>query len=287
MTLVLNWYQSQGFQYSLSPGRLQGDHIDDFLFNKRLGFCEHYAASFVMLMRYVGIPARVVIGYQGGQSAPDGKSWEVRQLDAHAWSEIWLDGRWQRIDPTAAIAPARIEQGIQNSVWQQASVFKQQQFAWSNRIHIWSDFIAYQWQSKIAGYDQSKQINWLTQFGLSTPLRLGLFLLCAIVLLIVGILAYRTIRDYFAQPQYERILIRFNQQLHMDLQKLPSETHAAWLERLSIYLDQDLGRFLQQLATYDRQYRYAQAKSQISLSEVKLMLKKCSVELGNITKPLS
>jgi transglutaminase-like putative cysteine protease len=110
---VLNWYRKNNFVYTLTPGTLSGDRIDQFLFSSRKGFCEHYASSFVMLMRYAGIPARVVTGYQGGQFALDGESWEVRQLDAHAWSEVYLDGEWQRIDPTAMIAPQRIDSGMQ------------------------------------------------------------------------------------------------------------------------------------------------------------------------------
>ena len=85
---VLAWYRKNDFVYTLTPGTLGGDRTDQFLFSSRKGFCEHYAASFVMLMRYAGIPARVVVGYQGGQWAPDGNSWEVRQLDAHAWTEV-------------------------------------------------------------------------------------------------------------------------------------------------------------------------------------------------------
>jgi protein-glutamine gamma-glutamyltransferase len=284
---VLSWYQQQGFQYTLSPGRLQGDHIDDFLFSKRQGFCEHYASSFVMLMRYVGIPARVVIGYQGGQSAPDKKSWEVRQLDAHAWSEVWLNGRWQRIDPTAAIAPERIEQGLQQSLWQQESAFKQQQLAWGSRVQIWSDFVAYQWQSKVVGYDQNKQMRWLSQFGLSNPLRLILFIALATACLVLSIWGITTGYRYLQQPYYERQLNAFNQSLEQSLQKQNAESHAAWLERLSTYMMDDLAQFLQQLADFDRQYRYGSAKNQPAPQFMKSMLKKCANKLKNQYNSLS
>ena len=70
---VLHWYQTQGFVYTLSPGVLSGNRMDQFLFERKEGFCEHYASSFVLLMRYAGIPARIVVGYQGGQLAPDTK----------------------------------------------------------------------------------------------------------------------------------------------------------------------------------------------------------------------
>jgi protein-glutamine gamma-glutamyltransferase len=284
---VLAWYQTQGFQYSLSPGRLEGDHIDDFLFDKKQGFCEHYASSFVMLMRYVGIPARVVVGYQGGQAAPDGKSWEVRQQDAHAWSEVWLDQRWQRIDPTAVIAPERIQQGIQYSLWQQQSPFKQQQLAWSNRMQIWSDFAAYQWQSKVVGYDQTKQMHWLSSFGLSTPLRLILFTGLTICIFLAMIWLLHLIRNYLTQSSYERSLIAFEQSLVVDLKRQTAESHAAWLQRLSRDLDGELAEFLRHLTDYDRQYRYRQSKTAKLPAQLKFMLKKCSNTLNLKHKSLS
>lgn len=284
---VLAWYEAQGFQYSLSPGRLQGDHIDDFLFRKKIGFCEHYASSFVMLMRYVGIPARVVIGYQGGQAAPDGQSWEVRQQDAHAWSEVWLDGRWQRIDPTAAIAPERIQQGIQNSLWQQQSAFKQQQLAWTSRLHIWSDFVSYQWQSKVVGYDQTKQLQWLGNFGLTTPLRLMIVAIVAIFTLVASLFLLRWLRYYSQQSSYERQLLAFEHSLSADLKKHSFESSAAWLERLSHHVTGELAVFLVELAYYDRHYRYAQHKTQPAPAQLKIMLKKCAFELKIKHKPLS
>lgn len=90
------------------------DPVDDFLFNVRKGYCEHYASAFTFLMRAAGIPARVVVGYQGGEMNPVGDYLLVRQSDAHAWAEVWLsDGGWTRVDPTAAVSPLRIEQGAE------------------------------------------------------------------------------------------------------------------------------------------------------------------------------
>ncbi|HAB45132.1 MAG TPA: DUF3488 domain-containing protein, partial [Gammaproteobacteria bacterium] len=100
------------FTYTLNPGASEGDSIDHFLFETRRGFCEHFAASFTWIMRAAGIPARVVLGYQGGAYNPSGNYIEVRQFDAHAWSEVWVQGEgWRRVDPTAFVAPERIEAG--------------------------------------------------------------------------------------------------------------------------------------------------------------------------------
>lgn len=112
------WFQAQGFRYSLEPGPLDPGHpLDDFLFERRVGFCEHHAAAFTALMRAAGLPARVVSGYQGGEWFPapgGGGLLEVRQRDAHAWSEVWLpEAGWQRVDPTAWVAPTRLEAGLE------------------------------------------------------------------------------------------------------------------------------------------------------------------------------
>ncbi|HED16253.1 MAG TPA: DUF3488 domain-containing protein [Gammaproteobacteria bacterium] len=111
---LLQYFGQDPFTYTLNPPRLGKNSIDEFLFTTRRGFCEHYASSFVFIMRASGIPARVVTGYQGGEYNTLGNYLIVRQSDAHAWAEVWLDQQgWVRIDPTAAIAPERIEYGIE------------------------------------------------------------------------------------------------------------------------------------------------------------------------------
>lgn len=110
---ALDHFRREPFGYTLTPPPLGRDPVDGFLFETRRGFCEHYASAFVTLMRAAGIPSRVVAGYQGGVYNPSGNYFIVRQSDAHAWAEVWLPGRgWQRVDPTAAVAPERIEHGI-------------------------------------------------------------------------------------------------------------------------------------------------------------------------------
>ncbi|MEO1575640.1 MAG: DUF3488 and transglutaminase-like domain-containing protein, partial [Pseudomonadota bacterium] len=111
---ILTRFSEAPFAYTLRPPPLgDGSASDAFLFETRSGFCEHYASSFALLMRYAGIPSRVVTGYQGGELNPIGEHLTIRQSDAHAWTEIWLQDRgWVRIDPTAAVSPDRVERGI-------------------------------------------------------------------------------------------------------------------------------------------------------------------------------
>ena len=110
---ALRYFREEPFYYSLSPPPLQGDPVESFVFETRRGFCEHYATAFVVLMRLAQVPARVVTGYQGGQWNSVGGFLEVKQSDAHAWAEVWLaESGWTRVDPTAAVAPQRVERGM-------------------------------------------------------------------------------------------------------------------------------------------------------------------------------
>jgi transglutaminase-like putative cysteine protease len=105
------------YVYTLEPPLLGRDSVDEFLYRTRAGFCEHYAGAFVFLMRAAGVPARVVVGYQGGESNPVDGYLTVRQSDAHAWAEVWIAGRgWLRVDPTAQVAPERVQRGLAHAV---------------------------------------------------------------------------------------------------------------------------------------------------------------------------
>ena len=103
----------RGHVYSLKAPLLGADSVDEFVWDTKRGFCEHFASSFAFLMRAADIPARVVVGYQGGEYHPDAGYLMVHQYDAHAWTEVWLAERgWVRIDPTLAVAPERIERSV-------------------------------------------------------------------------------------------------------------------------------------------------------------------------------
>lgn len=162
-----NHIQKNNFRYTLSPPLLNDNRIDEFLFGTQAGFCEHYASSFVFLTRAAGIPSRVVVGYQGGELGRDGQSWEVRQMDAHAWAEVWLENQgWVRIDPTGFIAPERVENGMDaltNLAGTQmfgdgvAGTIGYQKFKLLQNFRRYSDQASYYWQKNIVGFDQKNQ----------------------------------------------------------------------------------------------------------------------------------
>jgi transglutaminase-like putative cysteine protease len=113
---ALKLFREGGFVYSLRPGGADKDIVDQFLFATRLGYCEHYSSAMAFLLRAAGVPVRVVVGYQGGEENPMGGYLIVRQSDAHAWVEVWMDGRWLRVDPTSVVAPQRLVTGVESFV---------------------------------------------------------------------------------------------------------------------------------------------------------------------------
>ena len=167
----MTFLEQGGFRYTLSPPALQEpDFVDAFLFGTRQGFCEHFAGSFAFLMRAAGVPARVVGGYQGGQANPVGGYWIVRQADAHAWVEVWLDGEgWRRVDPTAAAAPSRVTLGPGASVTDPASLppLARSDGTWWNVARFRVDAMERSWNDLVVGYDGSRQEAFLARFGVS------------------------------------------------------------------------------------------------------------------------
>ncbi len=201
---ALAYFHRNGFTYTLEPPLLGRDSVDDFLFNTRQGFCEHYASSFVFLMRAAGIPARVVTGYQGGEYNALGGYYILRQSDAHAWTEVWLPGRgWVRQDPTAAIAPARIQEGLGSAVSDSALLpfFMRNPPQFLSTLRMDLDALTNQWNQWVLGYDSEKQFALLNRFGLGTfdwqNLVTGMALSIAMV---VALLAMLMLRQPRRQP---------------------------------------------------------------------------------------
>lgn len=160
ISAVLQWFHNEPFFYTLSPPLLQeGEPVDEFLFDTRRGFCEHYASAFVVLLRAAGIPARVVTGYQGGEINPRGGYLIVRQSDAHAWAEAVVDGQWMRFDPTAAVAPSRIERGLYGSVPASDPVplFAREDGGFLKGILLTLDALNHQWQRNVIQFNRDRQ----------------------------------------------------------------------------------------------------------------------------------
>ena len=189
---ALEWLKNEDFVYTLTPPLITGDMVDEFLFGRRQGFCEHYAAAFTILMRAAGVPARVVTGYLGGELNPIGDYLIVRQHDAHAWTEVWLEKQgWVRIDPTSVVSPARVNEGIDiampnaiiNLPWGIADN--------ATALRLWQkmrntvDMINYQWAQWVLGYSPERQKHFLQKLGFNAidwkDLTLSLFVFLGII----------------------------------------------------------------------------------------------------------
>jgi transglutaminase-like putative cysteine protease len=209
ITNVLQHFREEGFSYTLSPPLLGESAMDDFLFGTRRGFCEHYASAFVYLMRAVGIPSRVIVGYQGGAMHPFDDYMIVRQSDAHAWTEVWLeDEGWLRVDPTAAVSPTRIENGIENAGLEREllpailisdnAIFQRAGFILDSFHHSWN-----QW---VVGYNRDRQNELLELLGFYNATSGDLVMwLVVLMTLAGGLVAWWVIRN---APARQKDVIR-------------------------------------------------------------------------------
>lgn len=254
---AIRFYTKNGFKYSLSTPKVGKDAIDDFLFTHKKGFCEHFATSFVYLMRAAGVPSRVVIGYQGGER--NGDYWMIRQSDAHAWAEVWFDQQgWVRIDPTYAVAPSRIEQSITdalqnplpsrndhlNTKAQVAATINGLQtlslrttakrypllhhalLAWDRAEQSWTDWVI-RYQEK----QQSKLLNQLTHRHLNTKQKI---ILCLLIGLICGAVMWMVIIVRHRQRLKNTRFPELDKKLKpLGLQAYPHETATAFALRVA------------------------------------------------------
>lgn len=200
-------FREQPFFYTLAPPLLGRDSVDEFLFDVRRGFCEHYAASFVVLMRAAGVPARVVTGYQGGVINPVGGFMTVRQSEAHAWAEVWLQGEgWVRVDPTAAVAPQRVEAGISAAVAadNRLPLFVRTDNTLLKRARFTLDAIANGWNQWVLGYTPERQRQLFQRLGMPAAswkgLAAALAITTGVVVMILALLTLRRLRIAAPDP---------------------------------------------------------------------------------------
>ncbi|MGH8460276.1 MAG: transglutaminase TgpA family protein [Stenotrophobium sp.] len=218
---ALAMYRGEAFYYTLHPPKLGANSVDEFLFDTRRGFCEHYASSFTFLMRAAGIPARVVTGYQGGEKNAYGDYYVIHQYDAHAWSEVWLAGQgWVRVDPTAAVAPNRVEAGLAAALTAANGLpgfLERRSQVWLQLSARW-DWANDRWNRWVLAYGPQLQADFLSRFGISDWSDMILVLTVAITLMLsaVGLLLLRQ----FAPVQSTDRALRLWQRAVRPLRKL-------------------------------------------------------------------
>ncbi len=233
--------------YTLNPPLLNSaDDIDEFWFDTRAGFCSHFAGAFVYLARLAGIPARMVGGYQGGEVNPVTGHFVVRQYDAHAWAEAWVAGEgWVRFDPTAAVAPARIERGLDAALSEPdraaLAAFTSLRLAGTAFADVmyWFESLEHRWNVWVVGYDTQRQYQYLRDLlGGVSPVKIGLVMLAggAGSLALVALSLFWRRRSVVGHPT-ERLLRRFDAALaRQGLSRAPAESPRAFLQRVGIAL---------------------------------------------------
>jgi len=237
---ALQWFRGQNFYYTLSPPSMEGDDsIDTFLFSSRKGFCEHYAGAFAFLMRAAGIPARIILGYQGGEYNEFGDYVVVRQYDAHAWVEIWLDNQgWTRIDPVAVVAPMRIEQGSSAIIAAQ-----NEEMGWFVRQQRWSYSLSQIWDASqqfwygwFLGYGDEKQAELMGHLGIKpgewSKWLLWLLSLGAAVTALIALLLSREISRKPLDPSQAAYSRFCHIMARQGIKRRPSESPLSYAQRI-------------------------------------------------------
>lgn len=243
---VMATFSDQPFHYTLQPQPLGQHDIDEFLFSTQRGFCAHYAGAMVFVARAAGIPARVVVGYQGGEWNAQEGYLSVRQFDAHAWVEVWFPDRgWQRFDPTEQVAPDRIEYGLQRALGRDEGFLREQPFsmhrlqhvAWLNRIRLQLDSVNYYWHRWVLSYDRQRQRQFLQGWlGMKTyqDILYGLAMSVALVFVVGSAWLVWQQRPRY-RNRYMRAWIRLQQRAERyGVSSREGETVNQYLQRLAL-----------------------------------------------------
>lgn len=288
VNMALQYFSEQPFYYTREPPLLLNNPVDEFLFDSRRGFCEHYASAFVYLMRASGIPSRVVTGYQGGETNPISDYFIVRQSDAHAWAEVWLENKgWVRFDPTAVIPSDRIEhpQDLQRIApdlvitppgWA-TNIIRKMGYGWDNLNHFWN-----QW---VLNYNDQRQKNFLSRFlswfGFDKVDWRGMvFLLSTSMLLVFSFFAARLFRKQHQQKDpvvsaYQKFCRKLAQQ---GIIRQPAEGPVDFAQRARKQYP-NLGPAISHITNLYQRLRYAKHPPSDGLQQLQIAVKKFRLQV--------
>ncbi|TNE84496.1 transglutaminase TgpA family protein [Porticoccus sp.] len=275
---VLGLFNSE-FIYTLQPPLLGQHSVDEFLFESKQGFCEHFAGSFVFLMRAAGIPARVLAGYQGGERHPDGYLL-VRQYDAHAWTEVWLENEgWVSIDPTASVAPERIEGDVQSLLGSEegfladspASLVRFRHIGWINRLRLEMEALNYHWALWVLGYDQMQSSVLTRLLGKISVWRIAIALLGTggAVLLLIALWQWIPSRRSTTNPIDRQFILLCEHLEKQGIERKPGEGVRAFTQRAAS-LRPEMAELLRSFCEQFESMRYGGETPQDILLEEKL-----------------
>jgi transglutaminase-like putative cysteine protease len=268
-----------GFRYSLTPGEYRKNDLEQFLFHRRVGFCEHYAASFATLMRLAGVPARVVVGYLGGEYNDLGHFFLVRQADTHAWCEVWLpESGWTRVDPTTAVAPGRasldlhsfLERGIASGQMEarRTGFFRQlARSALFTNGRLVLETLSYEWDSRVLAFDADVQEVLLDSMGLANrgPFVLIIEILIVAIALLVIYFGWMQLRTRSRADQVKTLYERFcRKAARLGARRHPWEGPSDFARRAALLLPEQSER-IRQISNIYIALRYAPESAGVAL----------------------
>lgn len=276
---ALRYFREQPFYYTLTPPALGRDSVDEFVFGTRRGFCEHYASSFVVMMRAAGLPARVVTGYQGGVLNPVGNYMIVRQADAHAWAEVWIEGEgWVRIDPTSAVSPARIESGIAAALPAEEPLpgLLRADNAFVQKMRFALDAVTNSWNQWVLGYTAERQMRMLAKVsGQKVTWRNLAIVLMVITALVVAVLSFSVLRrlTWRKSDPLSKAWMSFSRKLQSKgLARLPSEGPLDYTRRVAFALPHRAAS-INAIGSLYADLRYGPPKSRRELAQFEKMVR--------------
>ncbi|MBL7543550.1 MAG: DUF3488 domain-containing transglutaminase family protein [Bdellovibrionaceae bacterium] len=235
---ILDHFSSNRFAYTLETGENPSLNLHDFLFKQKKGYCEHYASAMALLLRLSGVPARVVVGYHGGEFNPMGNFWTIRQKDAHAWVEyVNSQNNWIYVDPVSVVAPQRIELGsnVYNSIINEMLTEDEIRKKISStdtisQLSMWFDNINYRWSTFLLEYDFDRQKDILKSLNLSLGGALVMILIALFIISVfINLLQKRGVKKKFSELSFNEIN---NWAAQFDLQKKDNEGPVNWLHRI-------------------------------------------------------
>ncbi len=276
---ALAYFNREPFVYSLTnTGLAKENSVDSFLFDRRRGFCGHYASSFALLMRFAGIPARVVTGYMGGEVNGITGHTTVRQSDAHAWAEVWLQGRgWVRIDPTAAVAPERVEQGIAGALpdGEFLPTLLMGNSGVMTGLRQAMDAANANWNNWVLGYSDERQWSLLRKLGLkdrSMPALIGVLTASVVGTLLLLTLWLKQRGRYRPKDPIVRLFHSFQYRLEkLGVESRPTEDALALAQRAGAILP-ELSGVMQQFCTIYQEARYGKRAPENATSTLAALL---------------
>jgi transglutaminase-like putative cysteine protease len=276
---ALQFFRTEKFTYSLTPGEFRKDDLEQFLFHRRVGFCGHYATSFATLMRLAGVPARVVVGYLGGEYNELGHFFLVRQADAHAWCEVWLPGNgWTRVDPTTAVAPGRASLDLtsflegsgafgQMDTRQSAFLTRLARSALFTDIRLAWQTLNYQWDTRLLAFDADVQEVFLDSIGLAKrgPFVLIIEILIVAIALLLIYFSWMQLRSRSPADRVKALYERFcRKAARLGVRRDPWEGPSDFSSRAALLLPGESDR-IQQISNTYIALRYAPEPATIVL----------------------